>query len=88
MREYITKQETVLATQITDKGTIEAVDVGVYKYSEQNGCIRSVVEFTIGAKQAEPKVGDYIKYASKDDVYLVDKEVFEKKHSKKGSTII
>jgi len=88
LKDYTTKPMTVLACEITEAGKIEKIKTGVYKYTERGrGAASTLLEFTKGAKQKEPKVGDFIIRLKKDDIYLCDRETFLKKYACEGMKI-
>jgi len=88
LKEFKNKPQTRLACVIDEKGELVEVKKGIWKYTHQaRGCTKTLLEFTVGAKQKAPEAGDYIVFLSKDDIYLCGKEEFEKAWNPVGMRI-
>lgn len=83
LREYTTIQQTRLACQIEETGNIEKIKAGEFRYTNKQGAITELMEFSCDAK-VTPKTGDYIVKASDDDIYHVKQKVFEKSYRPSG----
>lgn len=83
LREYQSIPQKRLACQIEEGGKIEKVKEGVAKYTNKVGAIIELMEFKYSADQT-PKVGDYIVKQAQDNVYLVNKDDFEKTYRSTG----
>ena len=84
LREYTSIPQKRLACQIEETGTLEKLSDGVAKYENKVGAITELLEFTYSANQGKPEPGDYIVQLSKEDVYLVKKDVFEASYRSTG----
>lgn len=81
LKNYPIKPGDVMACEIAEDGTLTDLEGGVWKYRHKGrGPATTILEFTIGAKQAAPKVGDFIIRLSKTDIYLCGRAVFLKKY--------
>jgi len=78
LREYVSIPQKRLACKIEKDAKIEKVKGDEFKYTNKVGAIQELMIFNCGGKKAE--VGDYIVRLSKEDQYLVKKDVFEKSY--------
>lgn len=84
-KEYKSIPQTRMACQMQEGGTITKVKAGIYSYKRKgSGGMMELVEFGVNVKQPEPKLGDYIVKLKADDIYLVEKEQFEKTYNPVG----
>jgi hypothetical protein len=83
LREYTTIVQTRLACQIEESGKLEKIKAGEYKYTNKQGAITELLEFSCDNK-VTPKPGDYIVKLSSTDIYHVEKDVFEKSYRPSG----
>ena len=81
-REYQSIPQKRLACQIEEGGTLEKISDGVARYTNKVGAIQELIEFQYGTDK--PAVGDYIVKESKQDVYLVKQELFERTYRSTG----
>lgn len=82
LREYQSIPQKRLACQIEEGAKVEKLRAGVARYTNKVGAIQEIMEFQYGDRK--PEVGDYIVQVSKDDVYLVKKELFERTYRSTG----
>jgi hypothetical protein len=83
LREYTTVQKTRLACQIEETGNIEKIKAGEFRYTNKQGAITELLEFSCDTK-VTPKAGDYIVKISDDDIYHVKQKVFEESYRPAG----
>jgi len=83
LREYTTVVQTRLASKIEESGNLEKIKAGEYKYTNKQGAITELLEFSCDTK-VTPKPGDYIVKLSDSDIYHVAKEEFEKSYRPSG----
>ena len=83
LREYSSIPQKRLACQIEESGKVEKVSDGIAKYENKVGAVTELLEFKYTEGQ-KPEVGDYIVFISKEDVYLVKKDLFESSYRSTG----
>lgn len=90
LREYTSKQVTVLACKIEEGGEViklskEKGDKGRYEYKHKgSGASTTRLEFDASKL---PAVGDFIIHESKTDVYHIPADLMAKKYNVKGMYI-
>lgn len=88
LKEYTTKPQTVLACKMEESGEIKKVKTGVYRYTHRGrGAATTMLEFTIGAKQPAPVIGDFVIHLAKDDIYGCEALKFRDKYTVQGMKI-
>ena len=90
LKEFVNRPQKRLACVIEEKGELEKLEKGVWKYTHKGkGATTTLLKFSTlkNKKDAEPQVGDYIVFLSKTDVYLCDKKTWEDAWSPSGMRI-
>jgi hypothetical protein len=88
LKEYQTIQKSKYASKIEPKGKLDKMDEVTYKYSNKQGAITELVEFTCKKDQV-PEAGDYI-VQNPDGVtyYLEDKLDWESNYRAQGFKLL
>jgi len=86
LKEFINKPQERLACVIDEKGKLEDLGKGMWKYAHKaKGCTSTLLEFKVG--DAKPEAGDYIVWIDKTDIYHASKKAWEDTWSPKATRL-